>query len=168
MTSTVGSLLGVPTTTQLTIGVISVDNTEQQPTPAAEARVSLRLTQAQQHRRRRNTTDTPPRTRRQERLAQQSEQQLEVQEDTVAVVLERRQLTITLPWSFFVSIPLATVRQFVADPVGAMAGNGDFTVINGHMVEEPMNTLQQPRLKASSRAVLDHANNGLEWSRQCG
>eukprot|EP00971_Amphidinium_carterae_P324613 6451539-Amphidinium_carterae.1 len=39
MTSTVGSLLGVPTTTRLTIGMI---NNEQQPTtPAAEARLGL-------------------------------------------------------------------------------------------------------------------------------
>eukprot|EP00971_Amphidinium_carterae_P343996 6484085-Amphidinium_carterae.5 len=44
MTSTVGSLLGVPTTTRLTIGMINFDNTEQQ-TPEAEARArALRLT----------------------------------------------------------------------------------------------------------------------------
>eukprot|EP00971_Amphidinium_carterae_P261831 5193908-Amphidinium_carterae.2 len=48
MTSAIGSPLGVPTTTRLTIGVINVDNTEQQPAPA-EARASLRLTQAQQY-----------------------------------------------------------------------------------------------------------------------
>eukprot|EP00971_Amphidinium_carterae_P221941 4406133-Amphidinium_carterae.1 len=83
-----------------------------------------------------------------------------------------RQLAITLPWSFFVSLlytiilclhysyfgstisPLATVRQFVADPVGTMAGvNGDFALINGHISQETMSALQQPRLKASSRAV---------------
>eukprot|EP00971_Amphidinium_carterae_P022709 447915-Amphidinium_carterae.2 len=49
-TSTVGSLLGVPTTTRLTIGIIHINNNEQQ-TPAAEAR-ALTLTQVQQHKRR--------------------------------------------------------------------------------------------------------------------
>eukprot|EP00971_Amphidinium_carterae_P182051 3612871-Amphidinium_carterae.1 len=88
MTSTVASLLGVPTTTRLTIGMINLDNAEQQPTPADEA--SLRVTQAQQYRRRRNAIGTPPRTaRQQEGLAQQSEQHLAVQENTVAVVLEK-------------------------------------------------------------------------------
>eukprot|EP00971_Amphidinium_carterae_P342029 6481163-Amphidinium_carterae.2 len=82
MTSTVGSLLGVPTTTRLTIGTRSINtNNKQQPTPAAEAREGLRLTQAQQHRRRRrNTIGLPPKTTQQELLAQQSEQHLAVEE----------------------------------------------------------------------------------------
>eukprot|EP00971_Amphidinium_carterae_P248778 4938286-Amphidinium_carterae.3 len=45
MTSTVGSLLGVPITTRLTLGMINVNSTEQRPTPAAEARASLRMSQ---------------------------------------------------------------------------------------------------------------------------
>eukprot|EP00971_Amphidinium_carterae_P348782 6490668-Amphidinium_carterae.7 len=50
MTSTVWSRLGVPTTTtRLTIGMINTVNNDQQPTtPAAEARLGLRLSQAQQ------------------------------------------------------------------------------------------------------------------------
>eukprot|EP00971_Amphidinium_carterae_P265143 5259249-Amphidinium_carterae.3 len=140
MTSTIGSLLGVPTTTRLTIGMISINNTEQQPAPATEARASRRLTQAQQLRRRRNATETPPRTRRQELLAQQSEQQLEVHEHTIAVVLESDN-------------DLApTVQLLLLDNQYPSDSNGDFTVINGHMVEDPMHTLQQLRLKASSRA----------------
>eukprot|EP00971_Amphidinium_carterae_P347946 6490238-Amphidinium_carterae.2 len=89
MTSTIGSILGVPTTTRLTIGMINVDNIEQRQTPATEARASLRLTQAQQYRRPHNAIGTPPRTRQLERLAQQPEQHLAVQESTSASVLER-------------------------------------------------------------------------------
>eukprot|EP00971_Amphidinium_carterae_P303834 6037077-Amphidinium_carterae.1 len=158
LTSTVGSLLGVPTATRLTLGVISAGSSAQQqqqqqqqqpqPTPAAESRLGLRLSQAQQYRRRkRNAIGTPP--RRQQLLDQQSEQDLAVQNREL--VLGRRQL----PWSFFVSLvatlilclhysyfgstisPPATVRQFVADSVGTMAdfplvmvmeSNGDMTL----------------------------------------
>eukprot|EP00971_Amphidinium_carterae_P179032 3550976-Amphidinium_carterae.2 len=116
MTFTVGSLLGVPTTTRLTIGMSNIVNNEQQPiTPAAEARLGLRLSQAQQFRRRRRPH-----------------------------------------YSYFGSTisPLATARQLIAD-LGAMAGtgNGDFTMIYVHLSEETMSALQQPRLKASTRAV---------------
>eukprot|EP00971_Amphidinium_carterae_P049973 984923-Amphidinium_carterae.3 len=134
MTSTVGSLLGVPTTTRLTIGMINPSSTQQQ-TPAAEARAP-RLTQTQQYRRRRNAIGTPRATRQQKRLVQQPQQQ---------------HLAVQLLWHD--SQSLATVRQFVADPIGAMADNGDFNIINGHIVEDTMSTLQQPRLKASSRAI---------------
>eukprot|EP00971_Amphidinium_carterae_P022538 444504-Amphidinium_carterae.1 len=141
--------------------MINVVNTEQQPTtPSAEARLGLLLSQAQQYkRRRRSSQDTPRRRRRHQQqsreqlLEQQPEHRAVQQCDTV--VLARRQLTITLPWSFFVSLmctiilclhysyfgskisPLATARQFVAD-IGTMAGkipaaltmeaNGDVTL----------------------------------------
>eukprot|EP00971_Amphidinium_carterae_P287226 5701818-Amphidinium_carterae.1 len=152
MTSTIGSLLGGPTTTRLTIGMIDVVNNEQQPaTVAVEARLGLCLSQAQQfrRRRRRNSLETPRRRRQQQPLEQQPEQRAVQQCDTV--VLARRQSTITLPRYFGSTIsPLATARDFIVD-LGAMAGiAGDFTMINGHMSEETMSQLQQPRLKASS------------------
>eukprot|EP00971_Amphidinium_carterae_P013711 270078-Amphidinium_carterae.2 len=88
--------------------MINTSNTEQQ-TPAAEAR-ALRLnntaddaTQLEHHLEQHvNKNDLSL-------VQQQPEQQpLAVQENTVAVVLESRQLTITLPWSFFASL-LATI-----------------------------------------------------------
>eukprot|EP00971_Amphidinium_carterae_P109264 2163660-Amphidinium_carterae.1 len=147
MTSTVGSLLGVPTTTRLTNRhdqCCQLVSSEQQPTtPTVEARLGLRLSQAQQYRRRtssrrRNSLETPRRKRQQQLLEQQPERREVQQCDTV--VLARRQSTITLPWSFFVLLlctmllclhysyfgstisPLATARQGVAD-IGAMAEN---------------------------------------------
>eukprot|EP00971_Amphidinium_carterae_P350520 6491596-Amphidinium_carterae.1 len=101
LTSIVGSLLGVPTMNRLTIGVINVVNTERQPTtPAAEARLGLHLSQAQQHRRRRrNSQDTPRRSRHQQQSREQllNNSQNIVQFNTATVVLTRRQLTIPLP-----------------------------------------------------------------------
>eukprot|EP00971_Amphidinium_carterae_P340670 6479125-Amphidinium_carterae.1 len=125
----------------------------EQITPAAEAR-ALRLTQTQQYRRRRNSASTPRATRQNNRQQQPQPQQLAERDNQVAVILEPRLLTITLPWSFFVSLlatlmlclhysyvgstisPLATVRQF--DFASAMAGvtpssapdNGDFAVLD--------------------------------------
>eukprot|EP00971_Amphidinium_carterae_P321103 6382862-Amphidinium_carterae.1 len=80
LTSTVGSLLGVPTVNRLTVGMISVvNNSEQQPTQAAEARLGLCLSQAEQYRRRRrNSQDTPQRKKhravQQEQLREQQQQ----------------------------------------------------------------------------------------------
>eukprot|EP00971_Amphidinium_carterae_P348939 6490753-Amphidinium_carterae.3 len=79
LTSTIGSLLEVPAVKGLTVGMIGViNNSEQQPTQATEARLGLRLSQAEQYRRRRrNSQDTP--RRRKHRAVQQEqlrEQQL--------------------------------------------------------------------------------------------
>eukprot|EP00971_Amphidinium_carterae_P134738 2670001-Amphidinium_carterae.3 len=94
---TVGSLLGVPTMNRLTVGMISLVNNEQQPTPAVEARLRLSLSQADQYRRRRRSSQDTPRRRR-HRAVQHEEpheqhlQHLAVQQrDTV--VLAKRQLT---------------------------------------------------------------------------
>eukprot|EP00971_Amphidinium_carterae_P207428 4115588-Amphidinium_carterae.1 len=152
--------------------MINVVSNEQQPTtPAAEARLGLRLSQAQQFRRRRNSQETPRRRRHQQLLEQQPEHRAVQQYDTAA--LARKQLTITSPGSFFASLlctiilclptatfgstlsPLAKARQFTV-AFGAMAGtgNGDFTMVNGHHItEDAMTQVQQPRLKASTRAV---------------
>eukprot|EP00971_Amphidinium_carterae_P349418 6491009-Amphidinium_carterae.3 len=176
LTSTIGSLLGVPTVNRLTVGMINmVNNSEQQPTQAAEARLGLHLSQAEQYRRRRRhiSQDTP--RRRKHRAAQQEQLHEQQQQEQLAV---RQCNTLALAsWSFLASLlctiilclhysyfgstisPLATARQYIA-ACYAMAGTGnvgDFTMINGnhvhHLTEETMAQLQQPRMKASTRAV---------------
>eukprot|EP00971_Amphidinium_carterae_P271920 5396214-Amphidinium_carterae.2 len=135
MTSAVGSLLGIPTTIRLTIRMINVVNSEQQPTtPANWQQLKLDLGYVCHKRSDTNEEDAIRKIHHEEDDINNSAVQ---QCDTVA--LARRQLTITLPWSFFVLLlctiilclyysyfgstisPLATARQFVVD-VGSMAG----------------------------------------------
>eukprot|EP00971_Amphidinium_carterae_P132722 2628703-Amphidinium_carterae.4 len=123
LTSTVGSLLGVPTVNRLTVGMINVvNNNSEQPTQAAEAGL-----------------DTPQRRKhraiQQEQLREPQQEQLAIRQcNTVA--LASIPLTIRLTWSFLVSLlctiilclhysyfgstisPLATFSQFA----GTMAG----------------------------------------------
>eukprot|EP00971_Amphidinium_carterae_P062760 1242374-Amphidinium_carterae.1 len=114
----VGSLLGVPTTTRLTIRMINVVNNEQQPTtPATEARLGLHLSQAQQFRRkrrRRNSQDTPRRrslTRRGDINNNYLNNNLNIMQFNNAIHNFGSKIS-----------PLATASQFVAD-IGSMAGN---------------------------------------------
>eukprot|EP00971_Amphidinium_carterae_P250945 4981613-Amphidinium_carterae.1 len=118
----------------MTIGMIGLqpsDNNEVQPvvattTSATESRM-LRQSQAQQMRRRRSTY-TPPRNVQpwHELVARDNL----ARDNSVELVFAQSQMTITLPWSFFVSLlmtillcihhsyfgstisPLATARKF--------------------------------------------------------
>eukprot|EP00971_Amphidinium_carterae_P027261 537174-Amphidinium_carterae.2 len=83
--STVGTLRGVATSTKLTIGMSTTNN--EQPNPAAEAR-AIRTTQLTQYRRRRNVT---PQRNANNRLAERN--------NATTMILEPRQLTITIPAS---------------------------------------------------------------------
>eukprot|EP00971_Amphidinium_carterae_P012687 249964-Amphidinium_carterae.1 len=134
---TVGTLHGLPTSKKMTIGMIGLtpqDDNEVQPavTTATTASMSRRMrqTQLQQlRRRRRRTSDTPPRIVQPQREIVARDNLARA--NTGELVFAQRQMAITLPWSFFVSLlmrillcihyshsgstisPLATARQLV-------------------------------------------------------
>eukprot|EP00971_Amphidinium_carterae_P177743 3525579-Amphidinium_carterae.4 len=94
----------------------------------------------QQYRTRRNSTPRGDTNNRQQ------QQQLVERNNSIILVLEPRRFTITVPWSFFVSL-IATIiigvhHSYIGSTIRpamagsqSTAGNGDFALLNGHTVD---------------------------------
>eukprot|EP00971_Amphidinium_carterae_P349543 6491069-Amphidinium_carterae.2 len=100
--NTVSALHGLPTSKRMTIGMIGLQSTstnETQPvvTTATAAAESSMMRQSQALQMRRRTAGTPPRN-------VQPQREIVARDSAVEMVVAQRQMTITLPWSFFVSL----------------------------------------------------------------